>query len=170
MWDIIFILITAVAVAVDSFIGGLTIGYSKAKSKFFFPVTCALVTMALCALSMLFAQTANILLSEAKFFGCILLMVAGIINIARKEDSQMQANFWQLAVALGVALDAVIGTFSLIVMGYVNYYIPLIFSIMHFLAPLLGIILSKKLKKIRHANIFAGVTLIVLATLKWFLD
>lgn len=165
--DYFYIVVTVLAVSVDCFF----VGFSVKDKSLFFPCLAGIVTFFICLASMYLGKLLASVLPNIKYIGCILLALVGAFNILRKDESDIKvknvnSNWLSFALAVGVATDGALASFSFAFLGYVSVWIVLGLCITHFVCSGLGVIFSKKFSRFKGFNIFSGIMLIFLAVLK----
>ena len=170
MNDLFFIIFTAFAVSVDSFFAGCCIGAIKGNRLF--PLFVALVTLALSLLTNFLGASLIDQVDNINGFGCVLLGIIGLFLLTSEGSQQPNhSTVVNLALALSVALDGSVASFSLAVMGYTMLAVPFIIALMHLICTGAGYFLASKLPcSISSIGTkLAGSVLIVLALSKYFL-
>ncbi len=143
---ILFILLTAFSVSIDSFLCGFTLSF-KEKQKHKIIIGINLMVLILC-LSFHFAGTficRHINYDLSVLGGLIIIAVAVANIIESKKDNQKAISSFKKSLIIGfaVGIDGATADFSLTLMGYVSILIPLIITLFHVISVSAGIILSK---------------------------
>ena len=88
--NFIFLLTTALAVSIDSFVCGLTLSFNcKKKLKLILGVTSVVFVLCLTA-NYLGAYLKNFLTEKTASLGGIILIAVGIINLFSKKDNNLE--------------------------------------------------------------------------------
>ena len=167
------LLITALAVSLDSFICGLalSIGHGK-KACLVIVITVTVFIMCIIA-NYTGYLLQNFLTERTASLGGILLVLIGSYNLIKKEESVSKNrgdSFFTQSFIVGVAvgLDGAIGTFSLSLMGINSFYVPLIIALTHGIMITLSVALSQTtfFDKIGRFRFIPPILLILLGIYK----
>lgn len=143
---ILFILLTAFSVSIDSFLCGFTLSFNE-KQKCKIVIGINLTVLILC-LTFHFAGSfiySNIDYDLSVLGGFIIIVVA-IVNVieSRKKTPKIISSFKKsLLIGFAVGIDGATTDFSLTLIGYVSVLIPIIITLFHVFSVVAGILLSK---------------------------
>ena len=144
---ILFLLITAFTVSIDSLVCGFSLSFNGRKKFWIVPIiACTVFIMCLC--TNYFAKFISQFLSEKiASLGGLILIGIGLYNLlsTEKEVKQLQySNFKQaLFAGFAVGLDGALANLSLSIIGLNHFYVPIIIATMHAATITLGIFLAK---------------------------
>lgn len=162
------LLLTAVAVSLDSFCAGFSLSLNK-KTSPILPAAVTLMTFLMClATSLATALLRAFDEKTANFAGAILLTALGATCLFRKDNAS--ANLTpvsigeSLTVGFAVGLDAAIANLSLAGNG-LELVAPVVFAAMHYLAVTLGQLLARRVT-LAHTNVISAAVLFVIALTK----
>ncbi len=167
------LLITALAVSLDSFVCGLALSIGNHK-KTWLVILITLTVFIMC----LIANYAGYLLQDVltekiASLGGILLVLIGVCNLLKKEENisnnTIDSFFIQsVLVGFAVGLDGAIGTFSLSLMGINSFYVPLTIALTHGIMIALSVALSQTsfFEKISRFKFIPPILLILLGIYK----
>ncbi|MBO7345507.1 MAG: manganese efflux pump [Clostridia bacterium] len=143
----IYIIITALTVSIDSLICGFSLALScKKKVAVIFGV--ALTVFAMC----LFANYSTLFLQDklnekTVSIGGLILILVGLYNLLKKQNKTITVFNSPLACAIttgfAVGLDGALANLSLSLMGMNAFYVPLIIAVMHAITISVGVLLAQ---------------------------
>ena len=169
--NFIFLLTTALAVSIDSFVCGLSLSLnSKKKLPLILGITGVVFILCLIA-NYLGAYLKNFLTEKTASLGGIILIGVGIINLFSKKDNTIEdKNIFKksILVGFGVGLDGAFGTLSLALMGYNSFLVPITVTLMHLLLISTSVFISERrfLKVFDKLDFIPPLILIVLGLYK----
>lgn len=156
----IFIILTALSVSIDSFVCGFSLAFIS-KKKFSIVLCIAVTVFIMCLIANYLSFALRKFFSqELASYGGLILIGIGIVNLLnslKKNSStiiQYKNGLKQSIVAgFAVGLDGALANLSLALMGLNFFYVPLIIAVFHGLMIYLGITLAhtclaRKLDKI----------------------
>lgn len=168
--NLLFVIVTAFTVSVDSLIAGFSLSLNKRKSLVL-PLTVALVTYLLCtAASLAGTLLRDALQSYVKFIGAGILLCLGVVNLLKREETEFcEISVTQcFAIGFSVGLDGAVATLSLVLQGIGNaFVVPLLMALTHFVTVFAGQRLAQT-ARIKRANLISAVLFFVLAAIKLF--
>lgn len=157
---IIFIILTALSVSIDSFVCGFSLAFSR-KKKLNIVLSIAITVFIMCLIAnYLSFPLQKILSKNVVNLGGIILIIIGVINLLntlkKTSNNLIKVNngITQSVIAgFAVGLDGALANLSLALMGLNFFYVPVIIALFHAFMILLGTIiastsLAKKLDKI----------------------
>ena len=169
--NLIFLLSTAVAVSIDSFICGFTVSFKcEKKLPLLFGIT--LVVFALCLITnYLGVYLSEFLTEKTANLGGIILIAIGVYNLFSKEKTQIETKSilkQSLLLGFGVGLDGAFGNLSLALMGYNSFFVPVTIALTHLLLIGMGVFLSERhfLKIFKKLDFIPSLILILLGLYK----
>ena len=166
---ILYLLLTALTVSIDSFVCGFSLSTLKGK-KIIIVMTIASIVFIMCLFTNYLTLLFQNLDENAGCFGGVVLILIGIFNFFRKEKSSTKGGIFSqsLVAGLAVGIDGALANLSLALMGINAFYVPLIIAIMHGIMIYLGLLLAGTLiaKKVKIFNIIAPLCLILLGAYK----
>lgn len=166
--NVLFVIVTAVTVSVDSLIAGFSLSLNKPKSLVL-PFTVALVTYLLCtAASLAGTLLRDVLQDYVKFIGAGILLCLAVVNLLKREETGFDKISATQCFAIGfsVGLDGAVATLSLVLQGVGDaFFVPLVMAFTHFVTVFVGQRLAQR-AKLRHANYFSAALFFVLAIIK----
>ena len=156
----IYIIITALTVSIDSLICGFSLALT-CKKKVAVILGVALTVFAMCLIanySTLFLQ--DKLNEKTVSIGGLILILVGLYNLLKKQDEKKTVFSSPLTCSLttgfAVGLDGALANLSLSLMGMNDFYVPLIIAIMHAVTISVGVLLAQT----RVANKLAKIEFI----------
>ena len=172
---IIFIILTALSVSVDSFVCGFSLAFiSKKKINIVLGITITVFIMCLIANYLSFALK-TFFSQKVASYGGIILIAIGVINLINdlKKNSntfiQYKNGLKQSSVSgFAVGLDGAFANLSLALMGLNFFYVPVIIAVFHGLMIYLGITLAhtRLARKLGKIGIIPPLILILLGGYK----
>lgn len=171
---IYFILITALTVSIDSFVCGFSLSL-KGNKKLPIVLGISFTVFIMCLITnYLTAVFANKLSERTACLGGLILIMVGIINLAKKDKkenkrSKRQSAFTEsIITGFAVGLDGAIANLSLSLMGLNSFYVPLIIAITHGIMITLGVLLARVsfVKKFAKIGFIPPLILIILGGYK----
>lgn len=169
--SILFLLITAITVSIDSFFGGLSLSV-KTKNKLLSLLGVVLAVFTVCFLGSTFGELFGKLLENyaSVFSGFILLLVGivGVFTCKNEKELGGGASFLSsLVVGFSVGLDGAVGCFSLTSAGYNPYLTCSLITLVHALLMIISFLIADKIpKKIKRCKILPPLILIFLGFYK----
>lgn len=144
--NILFLTATALTVSADSFFCGFSLSLtSKKKSEIVAGIV--LTVFALCTAANLLGNfLSDVFSEEVAAAGGIILIAVGLnnlINIAPEKTGAEEVFKKSLVVGFAVGLDGAAATLSLALMGYADFYVPLLITATHLITIVLGTHLSE---------------------------
>lgn len=166
--NLIFVLLTAITVSIDSFVAGFSLALNKQKN-ITLPLTVALVTFWMCLSACFLGNLLRpLLLGYVRYVGAAILFGLGICNLLKKESAALgKISFSQcLAIGCGVGLDGAAAALSLVLQGMGDtLFLSVLIAATHFVTVFAGQRLAQ-IAKPKHANVFSAAILFVLGALK----
>jgi len=167
-----FLFLTAITVSIDSFICGFSLALKGGK-KSLVVILITLTVFLMCLITNYLAEALSSVLTEetASLSGLILIGV-GTFSLLKKEQplNIENRNFIKQVLLSGfaVGVDGALANLSLSLMGYNQFYVPIIIAVMHGAMIGFGILLSenKISKKIAKVSFIAPLILILLGIYK----
>lgn len=169
--NLIFLLSTAIAVSIDSFICGFTVSF-KYEKKLPLLLGITLVVFALCLITnYLGVYLSEFLTEKTANLGGIILIALGVYNLFSKEKTQIETKSilkQSLLLGFGVGLDGAFGNLSLALMGYNSFFVPVTIALTHLVLIGMGIFLSERhfLKIFKKLDFIPSLILILLGLYK----
>lgn len=143
----LFVIITVLSVSIDSMVCGFSLAFLKGN-KTFIPIIVALTVFAMCLLTNYATLLFTNLLNEkiASLSGIILILI-GLVNLLKKVEP-IKNNSTHLVkqsfiTAFAVGVDGAFANFSLAILGFNSFFVPLSIGLTHAVAVVIGIALSK---------------------------
>ncbi len=143
----IYILLTALTVSIDSLVCGFSLALT-CKKKIAVIIGVALTVFAMCVFanySTLFLQ--DKLNEKTVSIGGLILILVGLYNLLKKRDEKTTVFNSPLSCALvtgfAVGLDGAFANLSLSLMGMNAFYVPLIIAVMHAITISVGVLLAQ---------------------------
>ncbi len=167
---ILFLIITALTVSIDSFVCGLSLSMSYGR-KLSFIIGIALTVFLMC-LAVNYATTFFIdkLTEKTACFSGLILIAIGIINLFKKEKRVNNKKPLSQAIITGfaVGVDGALANLSLALMGVNAFYVPITIAVCHALMIAFGAILSQTflVKKLAKIEFLPSLILIILGAYK----
>ena len=144
--NILFLTATALTVSADSFFCGFSLSLTT-KKKGEIVAGIVLTVFALCAAANLLGNfLSDIFSEEVAAAGGIILIAVGLYNLINSDVATAgtdKAFNKSLIVGFAVGLDGAAATLSLSLMGYTEFYVPLLITVMHLITIVLGTHLSE---------------------------
>ncbi|MBQ7339470.1 MAG: manganese efflux pump [Clostridia bacterium] len=169
---IIFILLTALTVSIDSFICGFSLSFLRVKKPYI--VLCITFTvLVMCLITNYLAMLFSGLLNEKTAgFGGLILIGVGIYNLVKKDkDNHLNSRNLRQVFLTGfaVGLDGAIANLSLSLMNLNALYVPVLIAVMHGLMISIGVWLPNApiIKNFSKYTFIAPIILIVLGAYKF---
>lgn len=169
--NFLFLFTTALAVSIDSFVCGFSLGFA-AKKKYFVVLGIALTVFCMCLITdCLGAALSGILTEDVAALGGLVLIGVAVFNlISGKKERKESGDLFRESLIIGfaVGLDGACANFSLALMGYTGLYVPALIALLHAAMIYLGIALSgtRALRLFRKADFIPPYLLIVLGLYK----
>ncbi len=167
MTNFSLLIFTAVAVSIDSFVVGFGVSLDK-KSNLSLPSAVAIATLLLCiATSLLGAILQKYLADYVDYLSALLLLWLALESLFEKEGLQPLNNLSLkecFAVGFTVGLDGAVANLTLYLDNF-GLIAPLVITVAHFVAVLLGQNLASKLQ-LAKTNKLSAFTLVALALTK----
>ncbi len=168
-----FLLLTALSVSVDSFFCGFSLA-SRVKNKFLLVLGIALTVLVMCEIATYSALLLSDVINEkTASLGGIILVALGLYNLLtskKVEGKKKPRNTLSQSIICGfaVGLDGATASLSLALMGFDDFYVPILIAVMHAVLIGLGIILSNVTfcKKIERFDFIPPLILIGLGVYK----
>lgn len=167
----LFVIITILSVSIDSMVCGFYLAFVKGNNTCV-PLIVASVVFIMCLFANYFAMLFASFLDErlASLSGIILIII-GIINLTKKNTFKKQdISLLKQASITGfaVGIDGAFANFSLAIMGFNSFFIPLSIAITHAVMVAIGIVLSKTkiAQKFGAIDFFPPLILIALGIYK----
>ncbi|MBR5191861.1 MAG: manganese efflux pump [Clostridia bacterium] len=167
-----FLLLTAFTVSIDSFVCGFSLSFMKGKNHIVVLVIALTVYVMCLATNYLTIFFKNYLNETTASFGGLLLILVGVYNLLKNENSNKvkSSNVFKQSLLTGfaVGLDGAMANLSLALMGFNAFYVPMVIAIIHAVMVSLGILLAnfKGLKKFKKINFLPPLILIFLGLYK----
>lgn len=143
--DLLFLFSTALAVSIDSFVCGFSLGLN-ARRKLPVVLGIALTVFLMCLITdALGTSLSGILNEDVAALGGLVLIGVAIFNLMPRREGKNTAHdpFRQsVVVGLAVGLDGACANFSLALMGYTGVVVPALIALLHAAMIYLGISLS----------------------------
>lgn len=167
----IFLIITALTVSIDSFFCGFSLSLSGGKKL---PVITGIVgtVFIMCLIANYGASLLSGVVTEnATAVGGIILICLGLFNLfndSEKSPSTGGIIKQSLVSGFAVGLDGALANLSLSLMGINAFYVPVIIAVMHGITIALGVYLAdvKAIKKATRLGFLSPLILIVLGAYK----
>ena len=143
----LFVIFTILSVSIDSMVCGFSLAFKKGN-KIFIPLIVALTVFIMCLTTnyttLLFS---NFLSEKTASLSGIILVLIGLFNLLKK-DTALKENSSPLIkqsfiTAFAVGIDGAVANFSLAILGYNGFIIPLSIGITHAVMVTLGILLAR---------------------------
>ena len=169
--NILFLLATALTVSADSFFCGYSLSLGSRRRTM---IVCGIVltVFVLCAAANLLGNLlSGIFTEEVAAAGGMILIAVGVYNMiysGKEEFGEDHILNKSLIVGFAVGLDGAAATLSLSLMGYAEFYVPLLITATHFVTIVLGSALSetKFLGKLKNYRAAPPLMLIALGAYK----
>ena len=170
-----FLILTALTVSIDSFVCGFSLAFAN-KKKLPVVLIIALTVLVMCAFTNyapLFFD--NYLDENATFFGGLILLIVGVLNLVKcikninqNSDKSLVVSSKILLVGFAVGIDGALANLSLSLMGLNAFYVPITIALTHALMVYFGIVLSNTSlsKKFGKIEFLPPLVLIVLGGYK----
>lgn len=169
---ILYLIITAITVSVDSFLCGFSLSLSSRK-KFPLVLVITLTVYLMCNVTNYATYVFTNLLNEKTVgLGGIVLIAIGIYNLIKKESPSNVKHekfiIQSITAGFAVGLDGAFANLSLSLMGINAFYVPLTIAIAHGIMIGLSVTIthSKICNKIKKVSAIAPILLILLGTYK----
>lgn len=168
--NVFFLLATALTVSADAFFCGFSLSLGGEKKGPVLAGICVTVLLLCIAANLLGNLLAGILTEQVSVIGGFILIAVGFYNLMNSGEPSERKGVLKKCVVVGfaVGLDGAAATLSLSLMGYTEFYVPLVITAMHFFTILLGSALSetRAFAKIRKAKAAAPLLLVALGAYK----
>ena len=171
--NILFLLATALTVSADSFFCGFSLSLgSRRRTMIVCGIVLTLTVCVLCAAANLLGNLlSGIFTEEVAAAGGMILIAVGVYNMiysGKEEFGEDHILNKSLIVGFAVGLDGAAATLSLSLMGYAEFYVPLLITATHFVTIVLGSALSetKFLGKLKNYRAAPPLMLIALGAYK----
>ncbi len=167
----LFLLVTAVAVSVDSLICGFSLQVDK-KQKLTVATIISVTVLITCLFANFFGgELKNVLTKRNANLSGLILIFIGVCNLffSKKTSAVTGSSFKQIILTgFAVGLDGAAANLSLSITGYDSLFVPFLIAFTHFLAVSAGLFLAdaKFIKTIENINFVAPVILIILGVYK----
>ena len=164
-----FLALTALTVSVDSFFVGIAL--SLKNKRYFSSVFCVLTTVfILCLLGSLSGKILGEFLNEyAQTIAGVILVLIGFLGIFKKERQNNQLNSIKNSVIVGfsVGIDGMVGSFSLTAIGYNEFLVAVLITLIHVILLVLSCLIGNKLfKKLSCESKLPSIILVLLGLYK----
>lgn len=169
---ILFILLTALTVSIDSFICGFSLSLLKVK-KIFIVLGITLTVLVMCLITNYSAMLlSNLLTEKTAGYGGLILIGVGVYNLIKNDKENLKKSTKLRQVFLtgfAVGLDGAIANLSLSLMNLNALYVPVLIALMHGLMISIGVWLNSVpiIKNITKYTFIAPIILIVLGAYKF---
>lgn len=163
----LFLLTTALTVSVDSLVCGLSLSLNSKRK---FPIACliASIVLVMCEITNYLGYALNSFFTEdVASFGGVILIAIGLFNLlSSKSKGSSLGNV--IFAGFAVGLDGAFANLSLSLMGFNDFYVPIVIAFMHFITVLVGILLAntKALKAVSKFDFVAPLILVFLGFYK----
>ncbi len=146
---ILFLLLTALTVSIDSFVCGFSLSLKGGKKlSIVFGISLTVYVMCLCTNYMTLLLKDSISEKTASLGGIILIAI-GVFNLIKKDKQKNDKSasrgtlYQSIILGFGVGLDGAFANLSLSLMGINAFYVPLIIAVMHGITIFLGVSLAR---------------------------
>lgn len=167
-----YLILTALAVSIDSFVCGFSLALGKNK-KLPIIIGIALTVFVMCALTNYLTTFFNERISEkTASLGGLILIGVGVFNLFKSNKDECpkskSALCQSLITGFAVGLDGAFANLSLALMGINAFYVPITIALMHALMIAVGVFLSDLplAKKFAKIEFVPPVILILLGAYK----
>lgn len=166
--NLIFAVLTAITVSVDSFVAGFSLSVNKQKDLTL-PLTVAIVTFWMCIVACRLGSLLRPLLADyGRYAGAFILFALAFANLLKKENAALgKISFSQcVAIGCGVGTDGAAAALSLSLQGMGDtLFLSLLIAFTHFMTVFAGQSLAQ-IAKPKNANVFSAAILLILGALK----